>query len=91
MQKDDPALASSIAALLAQYQIENGGQRFQNLDKPEELDCELFARRCVHSVLGPTTLKHHIAVETLAPKAVPYFQRLASIVAFFEVASNNRL
>ena len=91
MQKSDTTLASLIAPLLAQYQIEKGGQNFQNLDKPEELDSELFARRCLAAVFDPATLSHYIASEKSLPDAAAYFQRLESIVAFFEEASNNTL
>lgn len=77
MHRTGIADANEIAcSLVTIHQSEGIVKRYSNLDRPEELDCELFAHEVMRKILGAESLDSFIKRRCVDPQGAAYYQRL---------------
>lgn len=80
--------ANEIAcSLMVIHQNEGTTTRFANLDRPEELDCELFAYEILNTILGTKAVDWFIDRRCADPQGAAYYQRLRYLAG--EVKASN--
>ncbi len=80
--------SNEIACLLvAIHQKEGTATWYSNLDRPEELDCELFAHRVSQELFGDEAIESFIERRCTNPQGAAYYQRLRYLAREIE-ASN---
>ncbi len=80
--------ANEIAcSLVAIHQDEGTATRYSNLDRPEELDCELFAHEVTQKIFGAEALDSFIKRRCADQQGAAYYQRLRYLARELE-ASN---
>lgn len=69
--------ANEIAcSLMVIHQNEGATIQYENLDRPEELDCELFAHETLKKILGAEAVDSFIERRCTDPQGAAYYQRL---------------
>ena len=80
--------ANEIAcSLMVIHQNEGTTIQYENLDRPEELDCELFAHETLKKILGAEAVDSFIQRRCTDPQGAAYYQRLRHLA--HEVKASN--
>ena len=80
--------ANEIAcSLMAIHQNEGTATQYSNLDRPEALDCELFAHETLTRILGAEAVHSFIERRCADPQGAAYYQRLRYLAR--EVKASN--
>lgn len=81
--------SNEIACSLAMIHQKEGtaAPRYSNLDRPEELDCELFAYRVTQDLFGDEAIDSFIERRCADPQWAAYYSRLRYLARELEVSN----
>lgn len=83
--------ANEIGCALQEiHQREGAATRYSNLDRPEELDCELFAHEMTQRLFGSDAVESFIARRTKEPQGLAYYSRLKYLARELQTFNSNR-